>query len=550
MSDNSSFSFVVFTASDMFSVRASIVSLLDEFPQATITVVQHAPKKTFRQLANSQKRNIERHGWRWIPYQLGEILRMVERSTFRQSRNENYTTGVQYAKTTLLQNPRVVWRIVRSIHSPESLDLIKSVKPDLGIALAAPILKRSVFGIPRCGTINLHKGQVPNYKGMPPAFWELKAGETHIGCTVHFVSEKLDAGDVILDQMEAVPPFATVRGMQLILDQIGVQIMTVAARQVLSSSAKPRKQTTLGRTNSRPPLAVERALNHLLLIRTGRRFDMKSRMKSLYFLLYGSCFAPLRDLIFKRERNERVTVLLYHRVNDELRDGVTNGIEQFERHMAILAKKANVVRLCDLLQPNRIKIWHKKPTVIITFDDGYEDNFKVARPILERFGLHATFFVSTGLMGSDRTFDHDQTKLGYGPPNMSWDQIRELKKRGFDIGSHTVNHSRISELSPAELSFELRDSKSKLETELGSPAILFAYPFGGVRDSNAVANKAVFEAGYSLCCSAYGGRNTGLDLKNIKRSTVNFAHDDAAFWAIVQGFSKIRAAHEKAVYEA
>jgi peptidoglycan/xylan/chitin deacetylase (PgdA/CDA1 family) len=550
MVEKSSYSFVVFTATDMFSVRQSIASLLEEFPKATVTVLQHSPKKTVGQLFRSQKRNLKRHGWRWIPYQCEEIVRRIGDRVFPSAPACDPKTGVQFEKVSLLKDPRVVWRNFSSIHSQDAIELITEVKPDLGISLAAPILKPSVFGIPRLGTLNLHKGKVPEYKGMPPAFWELKAGELHVGCTVHFVSEKLDAGDVVLEQLEPVPPFATVKGMQLALDQVGVRLMTIAARQVLSSNAKPRKQSAAGQTNSRPPLAIERALNRALSIRTGLPHDVKSKAKALYFSLYGRCFAPLRDLIWAQQRTERISVLLYHRVNDDLRDGVTNGIEQFERHMAILAKKANVLRLRDLLTPAAINLSRNKPNVVVTFDDGYEDNYKIAAPILERHGIHATFFVSTGLMGTTRAFDHDQVKLGYGPPNMNWDQIRELEKRGFDIGSHTVNHARISKLSPETLERELRDSKLKLEAELGTPALLFAYPFGGIYDSSAIANKAVFEAGYTLCCSAYGGQNNDIDLTNIKRSTVSFAHGDAAFWAIVQGFSKIRKGEEKAEYEA
>jgi peptidoglycan/xylan/chitin deacetylase (PgdA/CDA1 family) len=550
MVDTSRYSFVVFTATDMFSVRQSIYSLLTAFPNALITVLQHAPQKSLKQLLKSQKRNLKRHGWRWIPYQTLDIASRVGAKLTQQNQPSPSEVGIHFGKAELLSTDRVQWHVFQSIHSPDALALVASIKPDLGISLAAPILKPSIFEIPRLGTLNLHKGRVPDYKGMPPAFWELRAGEKYVGCTVHFVSEKLDAGDVVLEQLVPIPQFATVKGMQLTLDQVGVEMMSRAAAEVLSGSATPWKQTHGGSTNSRPPLALERTVNRALSLRSGQSNDAKSLVKEVYFGLYGRAYAPVRDFLRPQSRSSRVVVLLYHRINDELRDGVTNGIEQFDQHMGILSKSANVVSLRSLLNPDAYQQPTRKPKVVVTFDDGYEDNYSVAAPILERHGIHATFFVSTGLMGTTRAFDHDQTKLGRGLPNMTWDQLRDLKARGFDIGSHTVNHARISTLQTPDLERELRDSKATLERELGEDSTLFAYPFGGLRDSNPEANRAVFAAGYQMCCSAYGGRNDTVNLTNIKRSTVSFAHNKEAFWALVNGFSKVREASKKASYEA
>lgn len=550
MPNPSAFSFVVFTATEMVSVRQSIASLLEHFPTAQITVLQHAPQKSVKQLLRSQQRNLKRHGWRWIPYQSGEVVRRVVAKVTKARVGNLPRVGTAFALSALKQHPRVSWNIFRSIHDPEALALAKSINPDLGISLAAPILKPALFEIPQRGTLNLHKGKVPDYKGMPPAFWELNAGESHIGCTVHFVSEKLDAGDVVDEQLVQVQPYSTVKGMQLVLDQVGVSLMAKSIQSVLLGQTKPKKQSAGGRTNSRPPLALERALDRSLAIRAGQGTGIKAHSKEAVFTGYGRIIAPVRNFLQPRATQSRIVVLLYHRIDDGLRDGVTNGIEQFDRHMATLSAHTHVLTLRDLLDPACLVQPAKKPKVVVTFDDGYEDNYAIAAPILERHGVHATFFVSTGLMGTDRAFDHDRSKLGHGLPNMNWDQLRELQRRGFDVGSHTVNHARLSKLSAAELDFELRDSKATLERELGVDAPLFAYPFGGVGDSSDEANRAVFSAGYQLCCSAYGGRNDLIDVHNIKRSTVSFAHGDSAFWAIVQGFTKVRAHDEKAAYEA
>ncbi len=92
---------------------------------------------------------------------------------------------------------------VADYHAAESIALIRAAEPELGVVYGTNILKESVFGIPRFGSINLHRGLVPYYRGGPAIFWELFNGETEAGMTIHYVASKVDAGEVILQ--ETVP---------------------------------------------------------------------------------------------------------------------------------------------------------------------------------------------------------------------------------------------------------------------------------------------------------------------------------------------------------
>lgn len=92
---------------------------------------------------------------------------------------------------------------VDDYHSPASIDLLTSMNADLGVVYGTNIIKESVFSIPRLGSINLHQGLAPLYRGGPPVFWELFNGEKEVGLTVHFVAAKVDTGDIILQ--ETVP---------------------------------------------------------------------------------------------------------------------------------------------------------------------------------------------------------------------------------------------------------------------------------------------------------------------------------------------------------
>jgi methionyl-tRNA formyltransferase len=92
---------------------------------------------------------------------------------------------------------------VDNYHSSETIELLKASDIDLGVIYGTNIIKETVFGIPKRGSINLHQGLAPYYRGGPPLFWELLNGEDEIGITVHYVASKVDSGDIILQ--ETVP---------------------------------------------------------------------------------------------------------------------------------------------------------------------------------------------------------------------------------------------------------------------------------------------------------------------------------------------------------
>src|SRR5436853_3431796 len=92
---------------------------------------------------------------------------------------------------------------VSNYHSPEAIALMRAVDADLGVVLGTNILKESVFKIPRLGSINVHQGLAPTYRGCPAVFWELFNDEREVGLTIHFVEAKVDTGDIVMQ--ETVP---------------------------------------------------------------------------------------------------------------------------------------------------------------------------------------------------------------------------------------------------------------------------------------------------------------------------------------------------------
>ena len=124
--------------------------------------------------------------------------------------------------------------------------------------------------------------------------------------------------------------------------------------------------------------------------------------------------------------------------------------------------------------------------VLITFDDGYVDNYTNAYPILKKYNLKATIFIVTGFVSS---------RKGY----LTWDQLREMEQHGIMAQSHTVTHAPLPELPDERIREELVESKRTAEAELGHPIDFIAYPTG-VHDLHIVgiAKEAGYKGGFTV----------------------------------------------------
>lgn len=117
---------------------------------------------------------------------------------------------------------------------------------------------------------------------------------------------------------------------------------------------------------------------------------------------------------------------------------------------------------------------NQQKVVILTFDDGYESQYSNAKPILDKYGFKATFYIVCNYVGS-------------GDNRMTWEEIKSLQQEGHDIASHTMNHDDLSKLTPQEVEYEVAQSKQCL-LEQGISPKSFAYPFNGGSDDSSVIN--------------------------------------------------------------
>jgi peptidoglycan/xylan/chitin deacetylase (PgdA/CDA1 family) len=137
--------------------------------------------------------------------------------------------------------------------------------------------------------------------------------------------------------------------------------------------------------------------------------------------------------------------------------------------------------------------------VAVTFDDAFRSVHDLALPILDRLGLPATVFVPTAFPG-DASLAWAGVEGWLAGPHaaeltpLSWDELRALGRHGWEVGSHTVSHPRLTQLPDAPLAAELRDSRRACETALQAECASIAYPYGDV-DARVVA--AARAAGYA-----------------------------------------------------
>jgi peptidoglycan/xylan/chitin deacetylase (PgdA/CDA1 family) len=241
--------------------------------------------------------------------------------------------------------------------------------------------------------------------------------------------------------------------------------------------------------------------------------------------------------ICERTFASTMITVAFHRVNDQmLEDSLTCSSAKFEAFCNFFRKYARVVSLSEQVAACG-EGRDMRGTVSITFDDGYLDNFEVAAPILRRLRMPATFFITSGFIGSQVVAPWD-AELPRQPGWMSWDHVRALIAQGFEIGGHTDTHIDMGRADTSTLRAELEISKQKIKRELGISVQLFAYPFGNRENITERSRQLVRDLGFVCCASCYGGLNeVGESPYHLKRIPIAewFKTPDQFAYEIVRG---------------
>lgn len=166
-----------------------------------------------------------------------------------------------------------------------------------------------------------------------------------------------------------------------------------------------------------------------------------------------------------------------------------------------------------------------KRSAVLTFDDGCANFIENALPILEEFGYPSTVYAIAGLVGGSAAWlaaDKHPT-----PPLMTYVQLREIKQRGVEIGSHAYSHVHLAELPFADQLKELVTSKERLQQELGGEVAHVCYPYGS---HNLQTLQAAQQAGYLTGMSCERGAATpACDLLALPRKAISYGDNMLGF---------------------
>lgn len=181
-------------------------------------------------------------------------------------------------------------------------------------------------------------------------------------------------------------------------------------------------------------------------------------------------------LVFLIKFNNRIPILMYHRIATV--PGERNSLppEKFEEQLDYLKKHGyNTITLNDLYNHYSLQAPLPPKPVILTFDDGYEDNFLTALPMLKERNMKATVFPIASWVGKENkweNFNHQLTRT------MNWEQLQQWKAAGMEIGSHTIEHPFLTQCDEVRLLEELMESKRVLEEKLAVKIEFLCYPYG------------------------------------------------------------------------
>ena len=212
-----------------------------------------------------------------------------------------------------------------------------------------------------------------------------------------------------------------------------------------------------------------------------------------------------------------VSILYYHRVADEDPGPWTISCSDFRKQVDWLEQKFDVVSLAEAQKRIRSG-FNDRPTVSITFDDGYADNTVFALPLLMKRNIPVTYFVTTKHTLEGTPFAHDVDNGRPLYPN-SGETLRAMAAAGVEIGGHTRNHPSLADIDDPKILFdEMITATQEMEHVIKRPIRYFAIPYGQLEHLSPEVFRIAKEHGFSGICSAYGGWNeVGSDAFHLQR---------------------------------
>lgn len=202
----------------------------------------------------------------------------------------------------------------------------------------------------------------------------------------------------------------------------------------------------------------------------------------IYHLLFPVFFSYATQVIDKTPNN----ILIYHRFNDDRFPSTNTTLKQFEEQIKyLISENYKFITLTELIaNPNM-----NEKSISITIDDAYKSFYEFGFPILKKYNISATLFLSTGSVGSSE--------------HLNWAQLKEISSYGIDIQNHTHSHPHMPEQTKEEIESEILISQEIIFDNLGIKPDLFAYPYGETSISVQDVVKKYFKAAFGQHSGAF-----------------------------------------------
>lgn len=216
--------------------------------------------------------------------------------------------------------------------------------------------------------------------------------------------------------------------------------------------------------------------------------------------------------------DRRIKILTYHRIVETQKKGERNkfavSIDSFRNQLKVLeVLNFTPITFLDYKLYLEDKLTLPKKPIILTFDDGYLDTFELAIPTLLEFDMRAVIFVL-----GNRSLKTADWLNGDRTPLMNNEQIVTARSLGFEIGSHSMDHDVLTELSEFDLRENIKDSKRSIESVLGERISTFAYPYGFTDER---VSQITSESGFTFGCGVYSGPpEFGKNFYDFRRLTI------------------------------
>lgn len=274
--------------------------------------------------------------------------------------------------------------------------------------------------------------------------------------------------------------------------------------------------------------------------------------------------------VFKRKRSFPAVIINYHRFFRDL-DGVidieptvTHLVSDFEKELKFLKRYFDIVSLDEVAAALRAGKAFVRPTIAITIDDGFRDNFELAFLLLKKYDIPATIFLTAGLIGTNKRIWVDQladmifagngsfqekrltyyaalkrlkdmplderdrylkqaeervaSEGGKEAVMLDWRQVREMAGARISFGAHTLTHPILTNMPLEDAKKEILESKKTIEQEAGVKVRHFAYPNGRLKDFNEKLREYCKETGFeSISTCDFGANRLPSDVWALKR---------------------------------